>query len=382
MAEHKIEQATTTNINSTKYADTAANSSDFNLTVNAAQEAVYEYDPAWLKWKGFYDIIPELQASIDKKAIWTVGKGYKTDEKTKKILKKIRGNGKDTFNSIMYNLVRTFTICGDAFAEIIRKKTFLGIGKGELINLKPISPGTMRIIANDKGIITGYEQRTSTGPNIKFKPEQIFHLSWNRLADAPHGISAIEKLKEIMEARLEATKDLRLVFHRYVKPLIISTVDTDDETEIRNYKAKLDRAISLGENLIIPEGTVKNFERVSIPQYSTLDPLPWIKTLQEYFIISEGVPKLILGHSSDTTEASGKIVYLSFQQMVEFNQLFLEENCEAQLDIIIEYNFPADLMEAQSTGVAGVVGDITPTSPASFKKDGNKKAAQPADMKP
>lgn len=296
------------------------------------------YYPPWSKWYGYYKTIPELQAVIDKKAVWTIGKGFKSDERVKKILSKIRGNGKDTFNSIMHNMVRQYTICGDAFAEIIKNK------RGEIINLKPLNPGYMLIRSNTKGIIIGYEQVIPLGgKNIPLAVDKIFHLAWNRLGDEVHGISTVQKIENIILMKNEAQSDMKTVFHRYVSPLLITKVDTDDATEIADLKTKLDRAVAKGENLIVPLGTVETMERIAIPQYSTLDPLPWIKLLQEYFIVAEGVPEVILGYGRETTEASSKILYLAFQQNIEHNQLFLEEQIKAQLGLDVEFNFPENI---------------------------------------
>jgi hypothetical protein len=304
------------------------------------------YRTDWSKWFGFYQQVPELGSIIDKLALWAVGKGYKADESTTQILKKIKGNGKDTFNTILYNAVKTYKIGGDFFAEIIKDK-------GKLINLKPINPGTIEVVADKKGMIKEYIQ--SYGPQKenqqKYKTEQIFHLAWNKTADNIHGTSVIEKITldnegnaGLIEMKLEAMKDLKIVFHRYVKPLIIASIDEDDPAEIKKFKAKMDKTVLLGENMVIPKDTV-TMERMSIPQYSTLDPLPWIQYLEKQIIKSQGVPDVILGDGEGSTEATAKILYLAFQQLVEWDQLFLEEQIESQLGLKIELEFPASLEE-------------------------------------
>ena len=74
----------------------------------------------------------------------------------------------------MSNAVKVYTIGGDFYAEIIKDG-------GKLINLKPLNPATIKIIANDGGIITGYEQISKGAitkkPLHSWKPEEIFHLS-------------------------------------------------------------------------------------------------------------------------------------------------------------------------------------------------------------
>ena len=344
MARTAISQADYTAMDSID--QTSEIATKFTRTVDSAVQdhpgSTYTID--WAKWFGYYKNIPELQAAINKKAIWTLGRGYQAEEKVEKILRRIRGNGKDTFNDIMHNLVIQFHVCGDGFAEIVRNK------RGDLTNLKPISPATMAINSNPKGIITGYTQTVEYQPitgkkknaTKNFKTEDIFHLQWNRLGDEPHGRPDIEKLTDIIDARNEAMKDIRIVFHRYVKPLIISQVDTDDATEISAFKTKLDKAVENMENLIIPKDTVE-MERISIPQYSTLDPLPYIKTLQDYFLLSEGIPEIILGLGRDTTEASAKIIYLAFQQNIEHCQRFIEAQIKKQLRLDVEFNFPENI---------------------------------------
>ena len=76
--------------------------------------------PDWSQNYGYYKKIPELQTAIDAKANWTVGAGFEADPMTTLQLSLIKGNGKDSFNSILLNMVRTYTIGGDAFAEIIK----------------------------------------------------------------------------------------------------------------------------------------------------------------------------------------------------------------------------------------------------------------------
>ncbi len=358
----KIDSADVTDFSSKIYANTAAAQdltrypSSFR-TIAGEETSTSEYQNTnWSTQWGAYLQISEIGGLIDRKAQYVVGKGFeipgviaKIKEKVKltnvqEMLSKIRGNGLDTFNGIMYNGVRVYTIAGDYYAEIMKNGN-------ELMNLKPLNPSTVKVIANDKGIIKGYEiMPVNTDPTgaeekeqVILKPEEMFHLSYNRLADQIHGQSMIDKVMPIIEMRREAMKDLRIVFHRYVKPLLISSVDTDDPTEIANYKAKVDSAMEKGENLVVPKGVVDNIEKISIPQFSTLDPIPWLKLLQQEFIKAEGVPMIVMGVSGQGTESESKMLYLSWQQIVEFNQMFLEEQIKAQLGVDVEFEFPANI---------------------------------------
>lgn len=338
MPNTKIDSATTTDMN---------NSLE-NYEVSPGTDTgdyVTKYSPDWTKWLGFLQFVPEIESVISKKAMWTVGKGFKASTKTTKQLRRIKGNGKETFNSIMFKAIKTYTAAGDYFAEIIKKN-------GQLHNLKTLNPGRVEIETDSAGFIKKYNYLDRNGKKqTSWDPEEIFHLMWNPQGDNTHGTSTIQKLTYdndgrpgIIEMYNEAKQDLKTVFHRYVKPLLISSVDTDNEEEIEAYKTKLDNSVKNGENLVIPKDTVDSIERVSIPQFSTLDPLPWLSKLEQEFIKAEGVPLIIQGQGADTTEATAKILYLAFQQMIEWNQLFLEEQIAAQLGINVEFNFPADLL--------------------------------------
>lgn len=332
MGINKIEQADITDMtnNVTAYSSPAATST--------TEET---WKGQWDRWHGIYQDVSLLSALIDAKAMWTVGKGFKASKAVKSRLDKIKGNGKQTFNTILYNAVKTYTIGGDFFAEIISTK------KNELVNLKPLNPAMMKIVANRKGIITGYEQWDTYQKLNRWSPEKIFHLPYNSIADQIHGNSSVQKLENTAQAYKEAKADMRIVFHRYVKPLIISHVDTDNEDEIAAYKAKLDRAVENGENLVIPFDTLKLMEKMSIPQHSSLDPLPWIAALEREFLLAEGVPAVIIGSTeARDTEASAKVLYLAFQQLIEWNQMFLQEQIKAQLGIEIELEFPASMQPA------------------------------------
>ena len=311
---------------------------DSKETDGAGDQLETYYDNSnWSQYLGYYKQIPELAAAIDAKATWTVGKGFKANDRTTFILEGIRGWGKDTFNTILENMIRTYQIGGDAFCEIIRDD------EGNIINLKPLDTGTMRIVVDRKGVIKRYEQlsKTKNKPE-KFKPDEIFHLARNRVADEIHGVSIIERLTNIILMRNEAMNDWKRVLHRNVDPMMIYHLDTDDETEIAKFKAKVDSAKGKGENMYIPKDAVVP-EQLTLAPNSALNPLQWIESLNNYFFEACGTPKVIVGGAQEFTEASAKIVYLAFQQTIEEEQLFIEEEVGMQLGLAIELEFPASL---------------------------------------
>lgn len=302
----------------------------------------YYYHTNWTKQLGYYKTIPELHRVINAAATWTVGKGY-TVGRFKQLFFKlglITGIGTDTFNTILKNMIIVMKICGDSYAEIIKDK------KGNVINLKCLNPGTLRIVYDDKGIITKYEQ-ISRLPNeeltvTSFEPEDIFHLSNNRIADEVHGQSVIDSIEWIIKAKQQLMEDWKLALHRNIKPLRVIEADTDDATEIAKIKTEYKKYVEYAEIIVLPKGTAE-FKDHAIPANATLPALPTLNYYDNEFYESVGVPRIIVGGSNEITEATAKILYLAFQQNTEEGQLYIEEQTASQLGFTINLEFPADL---------------------------------------
>ena len=297
-------------------------------------------DENWNKYFGYYtgEEISEITSVIDALATWTVGKGFIADEETTMLLDTIKGFGFDTFNSIIENAMRTMQIGGNFYAEIIRDD------EENLINLKVLNPEVMRHHANKEGIITHFEQinKVTGKTNHRFEPEEMFYLARNRVADEIHGRGIIQKLKLIMDMKNEAMEDWKRVLHRNVDPLWIFHLDTDDPTKIAAFKNAHDAARGKGENMYIPKDVIVP-EVVATAPNASLNPLPWISELDDKFYMAARVPKIIVGGAGGLTEAAVKIAYLAFQQTIEEEQLYIEEQVLSQLNLVINLEFPASL---------------------------------------
>ncbi|MFA6190680.1 MAG: hypothetical protein WC711_04210 [Candidatus Staskawiczbacteria bacterium] len=299
----------------------------------------------WAKWHGFYDDIAIFSAIIDALTCWTVGKGFKGKDAEK--LKKITGWKKDDINSIFDNLLRVCLIGGDSHAEIMRDKA------GRLTNLKPLNPGTIKQTVNSSGILQKYEQTTS---KQTWQAKEIFHLSWNRLADEIHGKPEAHRVEEVIKQIKQLQEDLAIRFHRVIKPLRLFKANTDDAATLAETEVKLKAGYKNCEVIVIPDKTLE--EAPSNPIPSAQDALIYLDYLTRNLVSSCGVPEVILGWSAKSTEASSKIVYLAFQQRIEKIQRFLEEQIRLQLGLEIEFEFPASLEEGMTTPpVTGTIGE-------------------------
>ena len=341
-------------VNYSSMAQSESNASDFfkvdSMTTDGAQTDGTTYTPNFQKWHGYYRVIPEFKCVIDRTTDFTIGKdGFITDKNTENKVKNIKGWGKDDFNTILKNMLRSCQIAGDSFAEIIRDKA------GRIINLKPLNPGTIKIVVNKSGIITGYKQMTSQNKEIPFKPDEIFHLSWQRIADEIHGIPLGEALEDLIKMRNESMQDQKVFFHRYVKPITIIPIDTDDDAEITSIKNTYKEAYQKGEVMFVGKDTfdsdkIKNL----IGDVPGLDPLPWLRYLIRQFVTGSGVPEVIMGWGGDITEASSKIVYLAWQSTIWSIQLWLEEQIKMQLNLKMRFEFSAPIDPEEGSGTSSV----------------------------
>ena len=355
MPEYRIDSAEASNLSNAIQEFTIDSASTDGASEQ--KETIYVND-RWETQLGLYKNTNKLNEVIDTKSRWTVGKGFKTDLETKRILDGIKGFGKDTFNTVIENQIRTYHIGGDAYAEIIRNEN------NELINIKPLDPGVMKHVAKREGIIIRYEQISKVNKgNKKFDVKKILHFSRNRIADEIHGISMVDKLEKNILRREEAMADIQILMRRNVKPIKIWKLDTDDPAEIKAFKDKIDVIQDKTENIFVPKDLVE-VDIISVAPNQTLNPLPWLEYLDDEFYEAAGVPRIVIGNGKGFTDASGKVGYLAFEQGIREEQLYIVEQIGMQLGIALVYEFPASLE-------ADLISDE--------KKDGKPQAAQPND---
>lgn len=297
-------------------------------------------NPNWNYQWGYFNENADLKSAILMKAIWICGRGWTTDVRTKVILEHISGWGKDTFDDIMFNMQTIKRIAGDAFCEIIRDKE-----TKVLTNLKPLDPSTIRIVLNDQGIIQRYEQVQKIPGNsniIKFEPQDILHLSNDRLADQIHGISVIDALEPVLKAESESFTDIKRLMHTTARPMIMFKLKTDDQPTINAFVAKMDKALSLGENIYIPDDTNSvEYEVIQLNPNQLI--MNWRDDIRNKFYRTIGLPQVVPGASGGSTESESKVIYLAFEQIVEKEQRELEMQLWSQLGIKINFEPPSSL---------------------------------------
>jgi len=336
MAEYSLNNATTTDLATSETSKWSADSytvAGQALDVSMGKGEIEVTFPYATKYLGYYKRYGQLKKAIDTLAIYVVGKGYNCDTRTKVLLDHLQGMGNDSSHEIFFNCFVMSLIVGDSFAEIIRSK------KGLLLNLKPISPERMKVILQN-GIIKRYEVLSLNGEFIKIPKENILHICNDRIGDEQHGTSVIEACTWVIDALEEARRDYRIVLHRNVVPLRIIEVDTTNTTELSTLKAQYKTAIQNGEVLIVPKGTVSiTYDKIVIQ-----DPIAWIQSLENYFYLAVGIPRVIASPDG-LSEGSSKVGYLVFEPIYTYRQILLESDLWNQVGLRIKFNRPASLSD-------------------------------------
>jgi len=337
MGELNINYAQASNLST---AVTDASVSSLSVDGVKDQDETYYYNTDWTKYWGYFNEIPDLKSAMLMKAIWDVGKGYDADPETSVILDHISGWGKDTFDDILFNMDIVMRIGGDSFAEITRDKD-----TGIIINLKPLDPETIKIVVGRNGRIKRYEQTSKMGKGgvIKFEPEDIFHLSNNRLADQIHGISDIKSMETTILAEKESFADNKLLMHHQARPMIVFKLGTDNPAKIAEFAAKMDAAVNKAENIYVPDDVNSfSFEVVQVNPSQVV--MEWRNDIRNKFYRALGMPLIIFGQAGQT-ESGGKIEYTGHEQVWEHSQRFLEKQIWNQLNLRINLISPISLLD-------------------------------------
>ena len=311
-------------------------------TVGEQKETIWSY-PDWTKNWGYFNNVGDLKTAFLMKSIWAVGKGWTADNKTTVILDNITGCGFDTFDDILFNADLIKNVNGDSFTHIIRNDS------GTLINLKPLSPGSINSVFGPDGMIIRYEQRSQVKgkkPKI-FQPNDILHLSNNRLADQIHGISDMDALEQTILAEQESFKDMQKMIKFQIRPFVIWKLKTDDTTKIAAFVKKVEDGRKNTEDLFVPDDDdLLSFEVIQVNPSSII--MDWRNDLKNKFFRQLGIPQSNFG-TSGATESGGKIESFAHEQVWEYNQRYLEKQIWNQLALKIDLISPASLSENLQT---------------------------------
>ena len=347
MAEYNISNATTTNFTN-QVPDWIVTSMALDIA-NAEGETYVYYDKATEDF-GYYFNHPQVASPINSICTWSFSRGWTTDNFTMKAqLDHISGNGKENFDSIIWNHGCVKLAVGDAFIDVIRNKD-----KTIILNMINISPERVKTVFKGNRIIR-YEIWNGT-EWVKKQPEDILHSFNKKIGDQTHGTSHIQAGKNVNDAMIEAFQDERTIKHRD-KALGIVYYKTNNVGKIAYANTMIEKAVKNGEMLGLPEETAKI---EPYPSRSSEDRQNWLQYVENLGYQTGGVPRSI-ATSDGTSEVGGKMGYVIFEPIYTKEQKDMENDLWTQFGIKITFNRPPSLGgmqpqldESKNTGMTSI----------------------------
>ena len=294
-------------------------------------------------WFAHYIKHAKVKKAIDGFADWVLGQGYTTDTRTQVILEHIQGNGKETFDDLMWNAIVMKKVNGESYTHVIRNE------KGTIINMRSLSPNHMRVVYSGKGRVKQYRHYTvanKSGEFVTYEPNEILHMINDKVADEMHGRSVIEPVEWNIDAQEEAKRVHRKLVWRSGVVRVIE-VDTSNTAELAILKAQYKIAEEKGDVLLLSKGKaeVKDWK----PSMDVAGIIAWLDFLDNEFYVSIGWSRDLSGASTGATEASMKMSYITHEPLYVKEITELESALWNQLGLKVTYNRQQSLMDnAQS----------------------------------
>ena len=119
------------------------------------------------------------------------------------------------FSRIMYELVANLAITGDA---CINKVTD---SKGRIVELWGVHPATVRIVADEHGLIKGYIQRYRGRNVATFQPGEISRYQLPSVVNDLYGHSPLESVMQEVNLDIQALRANKAIFDNGFKPSVI-----------------------------------------------------------------------------------------------------------------------------------------------------------------
>jgi len=328
MAEYNLSNATTTDFTN-KVPDFIVESMSLDVANDNGETYIY-FDKATENF-GYQFNHPQIASRLNSICTWAFKQGWTSENKTTEvILKKISGNGKETFDAIIWNHGNIKLGHGDSFCEIVRNK------KGTLVNIINISPERVKVVFKGLRIIR-YEVWNGKKWGKK-KPSEILHSINKKIGDQTHGTGDIQANKNVNDAMIEAFEDERIIKHRD-KALGVVYYKTNNEGKIAYANTQIEKAVKNGEMVGLPEDTAKI---EPYPSKSSETRENWLSYVDEMGYRTGGVPKSITT-SDGTSEVGGINGHLIFEPIYAAEQLQMENELWQQVAIKIKFNRPPSL---------------------------------------
>ncbi len=119
------------------------------------------------------------------------------------------------FSRIMYELVAHLAITGDAYINKVTDS------KGRIVELWGVHPATVRIVADEHGLIKGYIQRYRGRNVAQFQPGEISRYQLPSVVNDLYGHSPLESVMQEVNLDIQALRANKAIFDNGFKPSVI-----------------------------------------------------------------------------------------------------------------------------------------------------------------
>lgn len=348
-----ISNATTTDFTN-KVPDFIVQSMSLDVANADGSETFVYFDKAAENF-GYQYNHPQVDSPLTSVCTWAFKQGWTTEDPAQEvILKKIDGNGKETFDHIVWNQANVAVGHGDSFSEIIRND------KGTLVNIINISPERVKVVFVGQRI-KRYEIWNGKKWVVK-KTQDIWHSQQKKLGDSMTGRGNIQINKKVNDAMIEAFEDERVIKHRD-KALGVVYYKTNNQGKISYANSQIEKAVKSGEMVGLPEDTAKI---EPYPSRSSEDRQNWLQYVEGLGYQTGGTPRSIVT-SDGASEVGGINGHLIFEPIYGALQLQIENELFQQLAIKIKFTRPPSL---------------APKTQENAEKNTGQVAIQPSETEP
>ena len=121
----------------------------------------------------------------------------------------------------------------------------------------------------------------------------------------------------------------------------------------------MDKAVNKGENIYIPDDeNAVSVEKIEINIAAAI--FEWRNDIRNKFYRAVGLPQVVPGAGGGSTESESKVIYFAFEQIVEYEQEFLEQQILKQLKLRVNFIPPATMAQdiQSDAGKDGATGGM------------------------
>jgi HK97 family phage portal protein len=223
-----------------------------------------------------------------------------------------RPNPNKGMSSLLYTVVQHMAINGDAFWYVSRDS------KNMPLEIWPMHPALVRIVATREGEVLGYIMRGPDGTKVPFQPDEVIHFQLPSPDSDIYGEGRVELAVEEAGIDLQALRSNKAIFTNGMNPSAVLLLDdkaTPDDAKRLTSELRQGHAGADNRNKILALSRVVDFKPWSMTP-KDLDFLGLRNLATEKVTTAMGVPQVLLGNHNAGDYATTKFLVRIMHQTV------------------------------------------------------------------